>query len=91
MNLIAKRIIGLELKKVQRVSSGSYWKAYVICPMYIDDDGRKYIKCEGIVDKSYVSINFRHKRDFEGQMEIFCCKKYENCETYRMLMRKYEE
>lgn len=73
------------------MASGSFWQSRVICPMYIRDDGRHCIKCEGIVDKSQIAFIFQQKADFTIQMQLFCCQNYIKCEIYRMLIEKYEE
>lgn len=64
----------------------------VKCPFYKNDDAQK-ITCEGIVDGSTLSLNFRLKSDKRCQFTIFCCHhNYKFCEIYRMLMsEKYKE
>ena len=71
--------------------SGSWRQADVKCPFYKHDDGRGRITCEGIVDQSSTALIYGRKGDFEIQIETFCCRYYENCEVYRMLMEKYKE
>lgn len=72
--------------------SGSYMQAYVGCPFYKYDDGRRRITCEGIVDKSSLAQIFRTRTDFDNQITVFCCQHYSKCEIYRMLMEnKYAE
>ena len=68
------------------MSSGSYRQVYVKCPFYRQDDARGKIVCEGIVDGSTVSQNYRSKADLNQQMDIFCCDYYKSCEVYRMIM-----
>lgn len=68
------------------MSSGSYRQVNVKCPFYKHDDNRWKVVCEGIVDGSTLSLNFKDKGDFNQQMDIFCCDYYKNCEVYRMLM-----
>ena len=68
------------------MASGSYKQVYVKCPFYRQDDNRWKLVCEGIVDGSTISTNFKHKADLNQQMDIFCCGYYKNCEIYRMLM-----
>ena len=68
----------------------------VICPFYKYDENSDKSKtyrvtCEGIVEKSTLIFSFRRKRDFQIQLETFCCEHYDRCEIYRMLMQKYEE
>lgn len=71
--------------------SGSYLQAYVHCPFYKYDDGRRRITCEGITEDSSLALIYRKKTDFETQIRVFCCEHYERCEIYRILMEKYEE
>ena len=68
----------------------------VLCPFYQYDESlnkqRAYkITCEGIVDSSTLVLSYRRKRDFQTQLDIFCCEHFSRCEIYRMLMEKYEE
>lgn len=70
---------------------GSYLRAFVRCPFFKRDDGKRRIVCEGIMDDSSICLTFRYDNLFKRQVETFCCKKYQNCEVYRMLMEKYKE
>ena len=74
--------------------SGSYkGKADALCPFYkFDDEQKRRIVCEGIVDKSTLALTYRQRADFDTQLRVFCCEYYKNCEIYRMLMEaKYDE
>jgi hypothetical protein len=74
--------------------SGSYkGKADALCPFYkSDDEQKKRIICEGIVDKSTLALTFRRRNDYDTQLGVFCCEHYKKCEIYRMLMEnKYDE
>lgn len=71
--------------------SGSYKQIEVQCPFYKYDDGKRRITCEGLVDDSSLALIYQRKSDYETQINVFCCKHYEKCEVYRMLMEKYEE
>lgn len=71
--------------------SGSFKQADVQCPFYKHDDGWRRITCEGLVDKSSISLGYMKKSDYDNQFEVFCCQHYKKCEIYRMLMEKYEE
>ena len=71
--------------------SGSYRQVYVQCPFYKFDDGKQRITCEGIIDDSSLALIYQKKADYETQIVQFCCKHYENCEVYRLLMEKYKE
>ena len=68
----------------------------VQCPFYQYDqcDPRKNIRriiCEGAGDAASLTLNYRRARDYRLQLETFCCKYYDKCEVYRMLMEKYED
>ena len=71
--------------------SGSYKQIEVKCPFYKYDDGKRRITCEGIIDDSSLALIFHNKRDYEIQIDTFCCERYTKCEVYRMLMDKYDE
>ena len=66
--------------------SGSFNQVLVRCPFYKFDDGKRRITCEGIIDDSSLSLIFRKKADQVKQLYVFCCRHYEHCEIYRMLM-----
>ena len=71
--------------------SGSYKQIEVKCPFYKYDDGKRRITCEGIIDDSSLALIYHNKRDYEMQIDTFCCEHYTKCEVYRMLMDKYDE
>lgn len=71
--------------------SGSYKAVDVACPFFKRDDGSHRITCEGLVDESSIKLFFQKKSGFETQMNVFCCKHYQNCEIYEIVIRKYED
>ena len=71
--------------------SGSFKQVDVQCPFYKYDDGRRRITCEGLINKSSISLNYLTRGDYDIQLLSFCCEHYKKCEIYRMLMQKYEE
>ena len=76
------------------MANGSYkGKSDALCPFYkYDELKKKKIVCEGIVDKSVLSLAFRRRIDYDTQLGVFCCEYYKKCEIYRMLIEaKYEE
>lgn len=75
------------------MSSGSFKaQSEVQCPFFkFDDMKQKRISCEGIVDDSTLALIYCRRKDYEKQLEVFCCEHYKKCEAYRMLMEKYEE
>lgn len=68
----------------------SYRQNDVQCPFFRDDDGKRRITCEGLIEGSTLALLYRNRRDFELQMQVFCCEHYRKCEIHRMLMEKYE-
>lgn len=71
--------------------SGSYAQAYVQCPFYKRDNGKKSIVCEGIIANSSLVLTYMKRTDYELQLSVYCCKNYKKCEVYQMLMNKYKE
>lgn len=71
--------------------SGSYMQAYVICPFYQHDDGRRRITCEGIIEGSSLSLLYTNEADYKAQITVFCCEHYRKCEVYKLLMEKYDD
>lgn len=71
--------------------SGSYKQIEVQCPFYKYDDGKRRITCEGLVDDSSLALIYQRKSDYETQINVFCCKHYEKCEVYSILVAKYED
>lgn len=63
----------------------------VCCPFFTGHSAHE-LRCEGLVEKSYISQMFKRKSDRELHERIFCEARYQNCEICRMLMRdKYGE
>lgn len=69
----------------------SYMRVDVLCPFYKGDANNRRIICEGVVDRSTISLSFGSRKDFITQTTVFCCQHYKKCEIYRMLMEsKYD-
>lgn len=75
------------------MAEGSWKRVHVRCPFYLRDDAKnRRISCEGVVDRSVISITYRRRDDYLQQIDTYCCKHYKKCEVYRMLMdNKYKE
>ena len=73
------------------IGSGSYVQKFVLCPFYKRDDGKRRIICEGIIEDSSICLTYRYDKLYRKQLEVFCCKEYQKCEVYRMLLEKYKE
>jgi hypothetical protein len=75
--------------------TGSSWKGRsdAQCPFFSADVPKtKRIICEGIVDRSTLTLYFQRKKDYDIQLSVFCCEHYKNCELYRAIMSaKYDE
>ena len=71
--------------------SGSYWQAYVKCPFYKYDDGKRRITCGGIFEGSSLALICHGKADYERQISVFCCEHYKKCEIFRILNSLYDE
>lgn len=76
------------------MSSGSFKaQADVQCPFFkFDDQKKKRIVCEGLVDKSTLALIYCRKRDYQTQLGVFCCEHYKKCEIYNMIYAaKYDD
>ena len=62
----------------------------VRCPFYSTMDS-KSITCEGITDECWCILRFSTMEAKSQHRKIFCSRKYENCELYIMLEKKYED
>ena len=63
----------------------------VQCPYYICDDRRGSITCEGFIQGSNVTQQYKRFADQRRQMEVFCCEYFRKCELYRMIStEKYD-
>ena len=71
--------------------AGTYKSVNVGCPFFRRDDGSHRITCEGLIPRGSLTVYFERKKDFEQQMEIFCCQNWRCCEIYRVAMDKYDE
>ncbi len=70
----------------------TYTQADVRCPFYITDTERPAgISCEGISDKSKLSLCFTNKRYKKVHMKVFCIENYEDCALFKTIYKKYEE
>ena len=67
-----------------------YGDATVLCPFYKASDSKR-ISCEGVTEGSVIILSYASKEKKNKQKMIFCDRKYQNCEVYRMLEDKYAE
>ena len=68
----------------------TYNESNVKCPFFLCC-GKKTITCEGITSDCRLKLLFIDEKNRELHREIFCDNKYQNCELYSMLEKKYEE
>lgn len=74
------------------MSCGSFLSVDVLCPFFRRDENYQKITCEGLVDKSTLTLSFGRRKDFNIHIMTYCCKHYDKCEIHRMLMEsKYED
>lgn len=60
------------------------------CPFFVSS-GKKSVTCEGITDDCTTCTVFVSEGKRNEHRRIFCDARYEYCEIYRMLEKKYEE
>lgn len=59
-----------------------------VCPFFHDHTSMT-IGCESPVPGSAIRMTFWQQEDKKIQYREFCCRKYKNCEIFRMVMEKY--
>ena len=64
--------------------------ADAICPFF-ETSGIKMVTCEGITDDNRLCILFADTKRRLAWRRNFCDKRYEDCEIYKMRMKKYKE
>ena len=69
----------------------SKWaRTHVRCPLWRGNEARR-IGCEAPFDGATILLQ-QGEKNTRRHMEIFCCKRYENCEIFRMVIEnKYPE
>ncbi len=71
--------------------SSSYRKAYVQCPFYTGDDGKRRINCEGFVPRVNAGFWFESNKAQLRHMEAFCMDKWKACPYADTVNRRYED
>lgn len=69
---------------------GRYEDIYVMCPYYQWAKDRSVI-CEGLTHDCTLELNFKTKDSKKTHMECFCNDKYQCCELFKILEKKYED
>ena len=70
--------------------SSTWDNADAICPFF-ETSGIKMVTCEGISEGNRLCILFGDTKRRLSWRRTFCDKRYEECEIYKMLIKKYEE
>lgn len=60
------------------------------CPFF-KYSGKQKIACEGITDDCTTWLMFSSEQKRNLHRKIFCNARYQNCEIFIMLNKKYEE
>lgn len=68
----------------------TYKDVEIQCPFF-KELTKKGISCEGLTDDSIIKLWFNSPKSKDLHAEVFCQRKYKNCEIYRMLEAKYED
>lgn len=63
---------------------------YAQCPFFISS-GKTNVLCEGITDDCTINLKFKSARKRTSHRKIFCNDKYQYCEIYSILIKKYED
>lgn len=59
------------------------------CPFY-KRCGMNSVTCEGLYNKTTLSMNFDSRNDLGNYRTLFCDNGYQKCKIYRLLEKKYE-
>lgn len=63
--------------------------AYAKCPFYHKEAPQR-VFCEGVVDKSSLTLNFADAQGCQDYRFQYCNDKYRDCPVNKMLMDKYK-
>jgi hypothetical protein len=63
---------------------------FVKCPFYLNkQSNQNVIRCEGVIEGTSLSLSFQGSKKW--YVKSLCCKNYEHCRIYRMLLQKYNK
>lgn len=73
--------------------SSMYLTEDILCPFFKEIHKGTVIKCEGPYPGcTCISLAHENKNEMNKQRELFCCKEYQKCEVYRMIISsKYSD
>jgi len=68
----------------------TYDDVHALCPFFQSSDKNRII-CEGIVKGSRTALEFTKQGERSRHRTLYCDCRYQQCEVYKALMKKYEE
>ena len=68
----------------------NYDNIFAKCPFFLTS-GKSNIWCEGITNDCSLCIKFVSEQKKKQHRRIFCDAKYQNCELFKTLEKKYED
>lgn len=68
----------------------NYDTCFAKCPFFLSSN-KKNVCCEGITSVSTIHIKFESEDERNRHRKIFCDDRYQNCEIYKILEKKYED
>lgn len=68
----------------------NYDTCFAKCPFF-ESSGKKNVCCEGITNVCTINIRFVSEEERNKHRNIFCDDKYQNCEIFKTLEKKYED
>ena len=68
----------------------TYNESLAKCPFFFSC-AKLTITCEGITDSCRLKLSFVDEKEKNRHREIFCDNRYNYCEIYQMLEKKYED
>ena len=71
------------------ISSG-WTVAHLKCPFFLGET-EKTVVCEGWLPHQKTEMRMSGKHEKREFMEQWCCENYQECEVYKLVMKKYEE
>lgn len=63
---------------------------FELCPFFSAVSGTKII-CEGVEKDNWTNVSWKEKKPMHSYRQKHCCKDYETCLVYQMLMTKYPD
>lgn len=70
-------------------TTGGFMASAVQCPFFKGSE-EKTVVCEGWMNDSILEQRFSRKQLKMDFVREWCCERYQECEIYKLCMRKYE-